>query len=114
MWIFTTHGFISIVQHKDTADQFQIKSRVPEPLESLWPEYEIQVLDWADYMFRINVPKSEVIAVLLNEITESLDYTSFKHECENDQSYHDALVRVWTVMYNYQIIMKTVEHGGEI
>ena len=113
MWIFTTHGFISIVQHKDIPDQFQIKSRAPEPLELLWPEHEIQVLDWADYMFRINVPKSEVISVLI-EITESVDYTSFKHEWEDNQSYHDALVRVWTVMYNYQIRMEAVEHGEGI
>ena len=35
MWVFTTKGFLSIVQHKDMADHFQVKSRVRAPLESL-------------------------------------------------------------------------------
>ncbi len=111
MWIFTVHGFISIVQHKDLPDHFQVKSRVPETLESLWPEHEIQTLDWADYMFRISIPKSEVMPVLMEAIG-SVDYTSFKGECDSDVSYHDALVRVWTVMYNYQVGMEVVEHGN--
>ena len=111
MWMFTVHGFISIVQHKDLPDYFQVKSRVPTTLESLWPEHEIQTLDWADYMFRISIPKSEVIPVLSDAI-ESVDYTNFKGECDDDASYHDALVRVWTVMYNYQIGVEAVEHGN--
>jgi len=111
MWFFTAHGFISIVQHKDLPDHFQVKSRVPETLEVLWPEHEIQTLDWADYRFRISIPKSDAMSVLMETI-ESVDYTSFKHECENDALYYHALVRVWTVMYNYQVRMEAIEHGN--
>ena len=49
MWIFTTNGFLSIVQHKDADGHFQIKSRVRAPLEELWPDHEILEIGWADY-----------------------------------------------------------------
>ena len=45
MWAFTTHGFLSIVQHNALPDHFQVKARVPDPLEKLWPDHEIEVID---------------------------------------------------------------------
>ena len=79
MWVFTKYGFISVVQHNSLPDSFQVKSRVIDPLEILWPEYEIEVIDWADYRFRITMLKSEAIPVLLDQIS-SVKYTSFKDE----------------------------------
>ena len=103
MWVFTTKGFLSIVQHKDVPDHFQVKSRVRAPLESLWPEHDILVIDWADYRFRINIRKEEAIPVIAKEIEQVL-YTSFKDECREDEDYHHALTRVWTTMYNFQAL----------
>ena len=100
MWIFTTKGFLSIVQHNTLPDHFQVKSRTANPLKHFWPEYEIEVIDWADYRFRITIPKGDVIQVL-TEITESVNYTGFKNACDDDE-YHHSLVRVWNIMYNYQ------------
>ena len=77
MWAFTTHGFLSIVQHNAMPDHFQVKARVPDPLEKLWPEHKIEIIDWADYRYRITIGKSEVLPVLL-ELIASVDYTSFK------------------------------------
>ena len=53
MWVFTKCGFLAIVQHNSMPDHFQVKSRTIEPLEILWPEHEIEIIDWADYRFRI-------------------------------------------------------------
>ena len=103
MWIFTTKGFLSIVQHKDVPDSFQIKSRVRDPLEALWPSHEIVVIDWADYRFRINIRKEEAIPVLAQEI-EGVLYTSFKDECRKEENYYHALTRVWSTMYNFQVL----------
>ena len=64
MWIFTTHGFLSVVQHNAMPDHFQIKSRVRDPLSELWPDHEIEVIDWADYRFRITIEKSDALSVL--------------------------------------------------
>ena len=49
MWVFTTKGFLSVVQHNSMPEHFQVKSRIIDPLEILWPEYEIEVIDWADF-----------------------------------------------------------------
>ena len=101
MWIFTKRGFLSIVQHNSMPGHFQVKSRVADPLEQLWPDHEVEVIDWADYRFRITIPKDEVLAALKDEVEDVL-YTSFKNECEANESYHYALTRVWAIMYNYQ------------
>ena len=57
MWIFTRWGFLSIVQHNAMPGYFQVKARVIDPLEHLWPEHEIEIIDWADYRFRITIEK---------------------------------------------------------
>ena len=101
MWIFTKHGFISIVQHNSMPDHFQVKARAVTPLKSLWPGHEIEVIDWADYRYRITIPKNEVVPVLASEI-EDIPYTSFKNECAWDGMYHHVLTRIWSIMYNYQ------------
>ena len=103
MWIFTTKGFLSIVQHKDLPGHFQIKSRVSKPLAELWPDHEILVIDWADYRYRINIRKEEAMPVLAEQISSVL-YTSFKDECRDKANYYHALTRVWSTMYNFQVL----------
>ncbi len=101
MWAFTRHGFISIVQHLQHEDCFQVKARVAHPLQILWPDHEIQVIDWADYRYRINIRKEEILPVMEEAIRE-IDYSSFKNECEWDADYHHALVSIWNTMYRFQ------------
>lgn len=102
MWIFTIHGFLSVVQHNALPNHFQVKSRVPDPLQELWPNHEIEVIDWADYRFRSTIEKSEVLPVLL-EVMSSVDYTSFKNACDSDNVYQSVLGRIWHLMFQYQL-----------
>ena len=44
MWIFTKYGFVSVVQHNSIDGYFQVKSRVIDPLEILWPEHTVEVI----------------------------------------------------------------------
>ena len=101
MWVFMVDGFLSIVQHNAMPDHFQVKSRVPGPLESLWPDHEVEVIDGADYRYRITIEKPEVLPILL-EVIASVDYTSFKDACSHDANYRLALSSVWQVMYSFQ------------
>ena len=101
MWIFTTKGFLSIVQHNSMPGHFQVKSRAIDPLEALWPDQEIEEIDWADYRFRITMTKEKTLDVLTTEVRD-VTYTSFKDQCREDHDYHYALTRVWSIMYNYQ------------
>ena len=68
MWIFTKYGFLSIVQHNAMPKFFQVKARIIDPLEQLWPEHEIEIIDWADYRFRITIEKDKVFDILSKEI----------------------------------------------
>ena len=106
MWVFSTRGFVSVVQHNSMPDYFQVKARVPDPLEKLWPEHQIQVIEWADYRYRINVRKEDALPVIIRMV-ESVDYTNFKHECVEIPEYHRSLARIWNEMYNYQATMES-------
>ena len=111
MWVFTTGGFLAIVQHKDMPDFFQVKSRSAQPLSAMWPEEEIEEIDWADYRFRITVRKEKVIPVITGAL-ESLDYTSFKNECFHDEEYRRALERIWSTMHNFQTLIEAKQGGS--
>lgn len=105
MWIFSTKGFLSIVQHNALPDHFQVKSRTAVPLKHFWPDYEIEAIDWADYRYRITIPKEEVTTVITEEL-ESVDYTSFKNQCSEDPYYYETLGRIWLEMYRYQNLIE--------
>ena len=46
--------------------------------------------------------KIEAALVLIEKVIGDIGYTSFKDECGEDEDYHYALTRVWSIMYNYQ------------
>jgi len=101
MWIFTEKGFFSVAQHYTKEGCFQIKSRAPGVLEEYWPDYEIEILDNADYRYRITIEKYEVIPIVV-KVLEGVDYSNFKSKCFHMNDYHHALMGVWSEMNNYQ------------
>jgi|TARA_B100000530_G_scaffold282739_1_gene196603 hypothetical protein len=106
MWVYTKHGFLAIVQHNSMPEHFQVKSRIIDPLEILWPDEEIEIIDWADYRFRITITKEKTIQVVTEQLS-NVDYTSFKDECKYDEEYYYTLTKVWSIMYNYQQRMES-------
>ena len=106
MWVYTKHGFLAIVQHNSMDDHFQVKSRIIDPLEIMWPDEEIEIIDWADYRFRITITKEKAIQVVTEQLS-NVDYTSFKDECKYDEEYYYTLTKVWSIMYNYQQRMES-------
>ena len=107
MWLFTTSGFLSVVQHNSMPERFQIKSRTADALRELWPDYEIEIIDWADYRFRITIEKSKALPVLFGVMC-SVDYTSFKGAFQPSSRYHMMLTKVWNIMYSYQSEMESL------
>jgi hypothetical protein len=106
MWVYTKHGFLAIVQHNSMPEHFQVQSRIIDPLEILWPDEEIEIIDWADYRFRITITKEKAIQVVTEQLS-NVDYTSFKDECKYDEEYYYTLTKVWSIMYNYQQRMES-------
>lgn len=114
MWLFTKYGFFSAVcaaQSKRGGDvdpnTIMVRARVRAHLEALKARFprlkaaKILTDAGTDYRYRIIVPKeawAEVAAALAQEI----DYGNFKSACKRDHEYHDALMRVWTVVRGLQ------------
>jgi hypothetical protein len=101
MWVFTKHGFVSIVQHHDDPGIMLVRSRTIRPLETMWPDYEVQEIKWADYRYRIFVPREEVSSVIVDSI-EGIEYPNFKAACTDDHEYQTALASVWWKMLETQ------------
>ncbi len=102
MWVFTKHGFVSIVQHRDIPECMIVRARSPQPLEELWPDHEVITLEDADYRFRILAQRDSVMDVV-SDLVGSIDYDNFKNECVDDREYLRSLGSVWRVMYEYQL-----------
>lgn len=103
MWIASTDGFISIVQHRELPDMLMVRARVQKDLLSLFPAAQIiETLD-ADYRFRVLVPKKEMATLIAQKILD-LDYPNFKSKIARSPSQKDKLAayhEIWGVMWNY-------------
>ena len=122
MWLFTRHGFYSVVcarkgdgRHGRPVDHLKVmvRARLRQHLVRLierFPEVlrqgEIREFAGTDYAYRIFVSKSDWSKVLL-ALNEELDYDNFKSEAARYQGsegtdYEHALHDVWSVMYQLQ------------
>lgn len=75
MWVFTTAGFISIVQDRDEGEVLQIRSREPGDIRATFPEAEVFEIDGADYRHRARVNR-EAVAARLAELVSEITYDS--------------------------------------
>jgi hypothetical protein len=97
MWLFTKHGFYSVVQKEGV---MHVRARKREHLETLRREYGVKpkVREWkqADYKFRVLLEPAEwerLAACLLRDI----DYDNFKTAC---RSLPPAVLHtVWNLMW---------------
>jgi hypothetical protein len=102
MWIFTNNAFLSVVADKDnpTRGNLLVRSRVRDHILNVFPKAIVFSLQDSDYAYRAWVSRADVKAAMVNQV-DNLDYTNFK-DAISDNSYHDAALGVWSVMYKYQ------------
>ena len=98
MWLMTTRGFYSVVEHRDYADRLIVRARCQTDIVALADlvDGEPVRLEDADYAWRVEVTRDEwqaAMQVLVGEIT----YPNFKSEVR-DPAHHDAYMKVWGVM----------------
>lgn len=104
MWLSTTTGFFSIVQHRNQPDQYLVRARVRQDLLSLKTlaalAGDVLTTPTADYRYRLYVSRDEMSAILA-KLAAAIDYPNFKDRIATlpDQrpklaAYH----RVWSVM----------------
>ncbi len=103
MWIASTNGFISIVQHWDKPDTLLVRARVRKDLLSIFSKRRIIEIPEADYRFRVLVSKNEFAELMFNQI-KKIDYPNFKDRIVQSDSHKEKLdvyYQIWSIMFNY-------------
>lgn len=78
MWVFTNHGFFSIVKIIDASpDAFYIRARRKEHLETYFNGKAIIKSDGSDYRYRIILTRKELFNFYA-ALPVDIDYTNFK------------------------------------
>jgi hypothetical protein len=82
MWLFTSFGFVSIVQDRDNPHNLLVRARVADHLQSLFPKSQVLATPYADYRYRAIVNK-KVVRKFLADPERRKDLVSFDvgHKC---------------------------------
>lgn len=99
MWIMTTNGFISAVQHRANPNYLMVRARKKEHLLQINPEAAIEQITPSDYPWRTTLTKAEFKVALIAQI-DQIDYDNFKNAV-SDNHYHKFLERVWFEGFGY-------------
>ena len=103
MWLFTTIGFISIVE--DDADHLVVRARDSFSLSPLAQSYNVEIRSTptADYPYRIFLSKDQFKNYLHNQ-TGLINYKNFKSEVAitRGKKFANALLSVWSAMHEVE------------
>ncbi|GLX85074.1 hypothetical protein tloyanaT_13260 [Thalassotalea loyana] len=100
MWLMTTDGFISAVEHRNDPSVVMVRARKKEHLEQLTnrPD-QIYSTTPSDYPWRIEITK-EQLKTRLCVIADNIKYDNFKNAVP-DHNYKRFLERVWFEGFGY-------------
>ena len=100
MWLFTTSGFISIID-KD-ANHLAVRARDSLSLSPLAQSYDVEIRSTptADYPYRIFITKDQFKNWLSNQPGQ-IQYKNFKSEVTitRGKKFSHALLKVWSAMH---------------
>lgn len=102
MWLFTTHGFLSIVADREDPEtgRLLVRARNRKHLKALLPDCEPFQKTPSDYPRRVWAEREQVQKLLTDRVA-ALSYDNFKNAIP-DVEYHDACLDVWEAMWKYQ------------
>jgi hypothetical protein len=113
MWVFTSGGFVSAVQHRDNEDLVMVRARDRQSLETMLEGIELagnangEVFDRpeivtvpGDYRWRVTVSKATFVLFLQFEVLNYLNYDNFKTAltAARGETWHSATMGVWVKM----------------
>jgi hypothetical protein len=106
MWLLTTQGFYSVVQHREDANFLLVRARVRSDLAALTrliPNLEIFETPDADYRWRATVTRMQW-QVALTALGGEIDYDNFKGAVAERQGHGRADVygHVWGELMSLQ------------
>jgi hypothetical protein len=115
LWIFTTRGFFSIVEHKNDPNRVVIRARVRKDIDNIKMLFEelglkasdiLESLD-SDYRYRIFANRIDWVSVM-TQIIADVGYTNFKNAVYETGSLaikgkrHEAYLDIWAIMHELQ------------
>ena len=104
MWIFSTSGIYSTVQHRDDPEKVIIRARVKSDLVALNGIHhcgKIVRSPQADYPFRIVASKLDWLCAL-HMLGRRTTYPNFKSAIK-DKRRHDLLLRIWRMLQELEV-----------
>jgi hypothetical protein len=108
MWVVTTKGFFSAVEHRKDPNTVIVRARVRKDLEAARNliedaadrrRHRIYVDNTADYPYRLDLPK-DIWASVVAQLAHDIDYDNFKDAVKARQGKKRASVYmdVWTAL----------------
>ena len=97
MWIFTSKGFLSIVEFPGEEGMLWVRARFPGHIEAAFPQAAVRETPESDYRYRAMVDRDAAARWLSREVQE-VRYGNFKQSI-GETFYHDACLSVWTEMF---------------
>ena len=101
MWLFTSEGFISVVQHSEKPGTLLVRARDEDSLLSLVEATgaTLRHTPSNDYPYRIEVLRTAYSAWLVDQVS-NLDYSNYKAAMWLSRpDFHSALTDVWVAMH---------------
>ena len=116
MWIYTTKGFFSVVEHKEDPERIMLRARVKvdiQNIKKIFDDLGLEATDilenvGSDYKYRIFANRMDWVSVM-NRLMIDMNYTNFKDAVYETDSYkikdmrHEAYYKVWSIMYELQL-----------
>lgn len=100
MWIMTSTSFLSIVDKAAAPGCLVVRARVAGHIEAVFPDADVSRTPGNDYLFRAEIPREQVAEAIAAQV-RGITYPNYKSSVKDD-SYHDALLRVWRDMADLQ------------
>lgn len=127
MWLFTTGGFLSAVEHRDDKNMLMVRARDKQSLETMLEGIElagaaegketekleiVQKLP-SDYPWRVEVTKATFALFVQHEIMNYLNYHNFKSAVTEirGNKWHNAAMNVWVDMLAVSDVPDTNHYG---
>lgn len=99
MWLFTTKGFVSVVEDYERPGNLLVRGRFKGDIPKIFPDVKEQYTRNRDYRYRASLPR-ETVAARIAELLLAINYPNFKDACPDDR--HALHGQVWGTMYNAQ------------
>lgn len=101
MWLFSTAGFVSIVEYKPDPTRLLVRARHADDIPALFGVgVTVEVNPTADYRFRSVISRERVAEVIAAKVAD-IHYPNFKNTL-NDHRRAAAYMNVWAAMERYQ------------